>query len=136
MGHVYQQRYKSFPIQDDDHFHVVCRCVERNAVRAGLVARAEYWRFSSRWRWLQSTDPDSKLLSAWPILRLPRWVERVNQPLFEEELAACRQSAQRGKPLGRDGWVEAIARRLNLESIMRPRGRKRVRIPEEPIKEA
>ena len=23
-GHVYQGRYKSFPVQDDSHFHVVC----------------------------------------------------------------------------------------------------------------
>jgi hypothetical protein len=34
LGHVYQQRYKSFPIQDDEHFFVVCRYVERNALRA------------------------------------------------------------------------------------------------------
>jgi putative transposase len=31
---VYQGRFKSFPIQDDDHFYVVCRYVERNALRA------------------------------------------------------------------------------------------------------
>lgn len=37
-GHVYQGRFKSFPIQDDDHFHTVCRYVERNALRANLVA--------------------------------------------------------------------------------------------------
>ncbi len=37
MGHVYQQRYKSFPIQGDKHFYVVCRYVERNSLRAGLV---------------------------------------------------------------------------------------------------
>ena len=37
-GHVYQGRYKSLPVQDDDHFHVVCRYVERNALRAGLAA--------------------------------------------------------------------------------------------------
>ncbi len=34
LGHVYQQRYKSFPIQDDEHFFVVCRYVERNALRS------------------------------------------------------------------------------------------------------
>lgn len=43
-GHVYQQRYKSFPIQDDEHVFVVCRYVERNALRAELVKRAEDWR--------------------------------------------------------------------------------------------
>ena len=47
MGHLYQQRYKSLPIQDDDHFFVVCRYVERNALRAGLVRRAEQWRWGS-----------------------------------------------------------------------------------------
>lgn len=51
-GHVYQQRYKSFPIQDDAHFFVVCRYVERKALRAELVARAEDWRWGSLWRWL------------------------------------------------------------------------------------
>ncbi|MEO1530487.1 MAG: hypothetical protein AAFX06_34290, partial [Planctomycetota bacterium] len=136
QGHVYQQRYKSFPIQDDDHFLVVCRYVERNALRAGLVERAEDWRWGSLWRWRQKPEPDPKLLSSWPISRLPGWVDRVNSSLTEDELAACRLSAQRGKPLGDEGWVESIARRLNLESTMRPRGRKRVRFPKPRIKEA
>lgn len=53
-GHVYQGRFKSFPVQDDEHFHVVCRYVERNALRAGLVKRAEEWRWGSLYRWVQS----------------------------------------------------------------------------------
>jgi putative transposase len=39
LGHVYQRRYKSFPVQSDEHFGVVARYVERNALRAGLVLR-------------------------------------------------------------------------------------------------
>lgn len=66
LGHLYQQRYKSFPIQDDDHFFVVCRYEERNALRAGLVKKAENWRWGSLWRWLQRPEPDPKLLSMWP----------------------------------------------------------------------
>jgi len=42
-GHLYQGRYKSFPIQSDEHFFVVCRYVERNALAAGLVDAAEQW---------------------------------------------------------------------------------------------
>src|SRR5713101_6226580 len=42
-GHVYQGRFKSFAVETDDHFLTVCRYVERNALRAGLVARAEDW---------------------------------------------------------------------------------------------
>ncbi len=47
-GHLY--RFKSFPIQSDEHLYTVLRYVERNAVRAELVERAEDWRWSSTWR--------------------------------------------------------------------------------------
>ena len=45
-GHLYQGRFKSFPVQDDAHFLAVCRYVEANALRAGLVAKAEDWKWS------------------------------------------------------------------------------------------
>ena len=127
MGHVYQQRYKSFPIQDDEHFLTVCRYVERNALRAEMVDRAEDWQWGSLWRWLQKPEPDPKLLSPWPLPRLPRWTERVNASLTKGELSAIRNSVNRGKPLGNHEWAKAIAKRLNLESTMRSRGRPRVR---------
>ena len=113
QGDVYQQRYKkSFPIQDDEHFFVVCRYVERNVLRAGLVPPAEDWRWGSLWRWLQSPEPEPSLLSPWPISRLPNWVDRVNTPLTDAELVAVRQCARRGRPFGDAGWVESIVRRL------------------------
>jgi putative transposase len=40
-GHLYQGTYKSFAVQDNDHFYTVGRYVERNALRANLVQRAE-----------------------------------------------------------------------------------------------
>ena len=46
-GHLYQGRYKSFPIQKDEHFLNVSQYVERNALRANLVSKAEDWRWSS-----------------------------------------------------------------------------------------
>ena len=38
-GHLYQGRFKSFPVQSDEHLFIVLRYIERNAVGAGLVAR-------------------------------------------------------------------------------------------------
>src|SRR5262245_54430577 len=46
-GEVWQGRFKSFPIQEDDHLSAVLRYVERNALRANLAARAEDGRWSS-----------------------------------------------------------------------------------------
>ncbi|QDV47326.1 Transposase IS200 like protein [Stieleria neptunia] len=134
-GHIYQQRFKSFPIQDDDHFLTVCRYVERNARRAKIVKRAEDWRWGSLWRWLAKPAPTPNLLSPWPMPRVRGWTDWVNQPLGEEELTQVRRSAHRGSPLGDEAWVESIARRLNLESTMRPRGRPRVRPAQNAKKE-
>jgi len=126
-GHVYQGRFKSFPIQEDGHFFTVCRYVERNALRAGLVKRAELWRWGSLWRWLQPSEPEPPLLSPWPIPRLPRWVDRVNEPLTAQELKSIRRSVQRGRPFGEDAWLETCVKRLQLESTLRPRGRPQLR---------
>ena len=43
-GPLYQGRFKSFPVEADEGFLSVCRYVERNALSAGLVKRAEDWR--------------------------------------------------------------------------------------------
>jgi putative transposase len=50
VGHLYQGRFKSFPVQEDAHFLTVARYIERDALRANLSARAEEWRWSSLWR--------------------------------------------------------------------------------------
>lgn len=128
-GHVYQGRFKSFPVQDDGHFLTVCRYVERNALRANLVSRAEAWRWGSLARW-SSDDPQRRscyraLLSTWPVRRSPNWTEHVNTPLTEQELAAIRRSIDRGVPLGGADWTERAVQRLGLETTVRPRGRPR-----------
>ncbi len=33
-GHVCQSRYKSFPVQGNDHFYKVCRYIQRHALTA------------------------------------------------------------------------------------------------------
>jgi len=48
-GHFYQWRFKSFPVQEDEHFLTVRRYVERKALTAGVLARAEVWRWGSLW---------------------------------------------------------------------------------------
>ena len=124
-GHVYQGRFKSFPIEEDQHFLAVARYVERNALRAGLVRNAEAWRWCSLFRWLRSSAEDKRLLSAWPVPRSAGWVEHVNRPQTEAEVAAIVHSIRRGSPFGDDSWTAVAARRLNLLSTLAPRGRPR-----------
>jgi putative transposase len=121
-GHVYQGRYKCFPVQTDEHFCQVARYIERNALRAGLVAKAELWRWSSLWHRLGGQPG---LLSDWPI-SIPRdWLSAVNRAETEAELAALRRSVIRSRPFGSDQWAKRTARLLDLEWTLRPRGRPR-----------
>lgn len=122
-GHLYQGRFKSFPIAEDEHFYSAARYVERNALRAKLVRRAEQWRWGSLHRWQRGSAEDRALLSAWPLPRKPSWVAYVNALQSESELAALRHSTARGSPLGDAAWRKATARRLGLESTLRARGR-------------
>ena len=123
-GHVYQGRYKSFPVQDDEHFHVVCRYVERNALTAKVVKRAEAYRWGSLYNWLGGESAIE--LAPWPVRRLPRWVERVNAALSAKEQKALRHCVARGIPFGTTDWTEETVKRLGLESTIRPRGRPRM----------
>jgi putative transposase len=122
-GHLYQGRFKSFAIEADEHLLTVCRYVERNALRAGLVERAQDWRWSSLWRRQQKATDLGALLSAWPVAMPRNWAGLVNRPQTEAELAAVRTSVQRGRPYGDAAWTERTARKMGLESTCRPRGR-------------
>ena len=120
-GHLYQGRFKSFPIETDDHFYSVVRYVERNALRAGLVRRAEDWPWGSLHHRVRGQH--SSLMADWPLPEPRHWCDHVNQPMTEAELEAVRRCLRRGCPYGHAAWVEQAAERLGLQSTLRSRGR-------------
>jgi putative transposase len=124
-GHVYQGRFKSFPVQEDEHFYTVCRYVERNALRARLVDQAEAWQWGSAWRMTHGDREARAFMAAWPLPRPRRWAQWLEEPQTEAELAALRRCVQRGSPFGDENWIEKTARALGLETTLRPRGRPR-----------
>ncbi len=123
MGHVYQGRYKSFPVETDEYFYQLVRYVERNALRANLVETADQWRWSSLWRREHGTTDDRRLLSSWPLPRSRQWREFVIQPQSDAELKAIRRAMKRNQPLGSEHWTRQTATQLGLESTLRRRGR-------------
>jgi putative transposase len=123
MGHVYQGRFKSFPVESDEHLWTVLRYVERNPLRARLVKRAELWRWGSLWR-RTSGDDDARAILCQPPITLPRnWTAYVNRAETKSELEALRTSVRRSQPFGACAWQQKIARQLHLEHTFRPRGR-------------
>ncbi|NLE58342.1 MAG: transposase [Planctomycetes bacterium] len=122
-GHVWQGRFKAFPIQHDEHLLTVLRYVERNPLRAALVKQAEQWEWSSL-RWWERADRPAFLHDG-PVDRGQRWTGDVNRPMTPAEEEAICRSINRGAPWGSETWQKRIAARLGLESSLRPRGRPR-----------
>lgn len=120
-GHVWQGRFKAFPIQADDHLLTVLRYIERNPVRAGLVGRAQDWRWSSAC----PGGPGAPALDPGPVRRHADWLGWVNRPQTEAEVERLRTSLDRGRPFGAEPWTGATAGALGLKSSLRPRGRPR-----------
>jgi putative transposase len=120
-GHLYQGRFKSFPVQNDGHFLTLCRYVEANAARAKLAPTAEQWPWSGLvQRQARSSEPK---LAAWPVERPRNWSRLVNAGLSDAELKSLRQCLARGRPWGDEAWVLQTADRLGLRFTLRPPGR-------------
>ena len=123
-GHLWQGRYKSFGIEDDEHFLTVARYIEGNPVRAGLVDTALNWEWSSHQRRCELirglapqvpvpledeaaergqsllTEGLSLLIATWPIPVETNWTEFVDMPLTGRELAKTRRLVARQRSEG------------------------------------
>ena len=124
-GHVWQGRFKAFPTQEDEHLLTILRYIERNPLRAGLVDRAEDWRWSSL-HWFGDPGRSPVRLEAGTTPRGVLWVEGVNAATADIGLEDIRESVRRDRPFGSSGWRRETAKALGLEYSLRPRGRPEV----------
>ncbi len=130
VGHVWQGRFKSPVVQDDEHLLTVMRYVEANPLRAGLVTDLANYRWSS-YRAHALGEPNDLLTEApvWQGLgrseaaRQAKWRRWVHAPLSAKELATIRKAVVSGRPYGTPAWVERMARKLAVDLTARPRGR-------------
>lgn len=121
VGHIWQGRFKAFPVKDDGHLLTVIRYVERNALRAGLVNSAEKWPWSSLSERLSGLA--SPLACQTPIALPTDWQGYVNTSDSAHELEAIRNSVTRGAPFGDADWTVRLASTLRLRHTLRPPGR-------------
>jgi putative transposase len=114
-GHVWQGRYKSFPIQEDSHLLTVLRYVLLNPCRAGLAA------FPDEWKW--SSLHFRQMLSVWPVPLPTKFQTWLAEPLEQDMAAKVKRSIRRGTPFGDVDWQARAVQQWGLWSTVRPRGR-------------
>ena len=122
-GAVYQGRYKAIPVQTEEYFYTLARYVQRNPVRARLVARAEQWRWSSLWH--RANASKRVQLANWPLPCPNDWLTWVNEPQSASEIFDIRKSVKNGFPLGNESWRKEVAKRLGIRELRRGPGRPR-----------
>jgi putative transposase len=120
-GHLYQGRYKHFCVEEDSYFLTLCRYVEANAMRAGLISRAEQWPWSSLSQ--RANRRSLPPLTDWPMPRPRDWTRLVNEPIDAPKLKQLREHVIRDRPLGTTPWICRMAARQSLEQSLHPRGR-------------
>jgi len=106
-GCLWQGRFGSFPM-DDAHFRRCVRYVGLNPVRAGLVAQAVDWRWSSV-RGHLNVAADA-LLTPGPVADLLADAGRdfFDSDLADADLHGFRLACRGGQPLGDDAWVRSM----------------------------
>jgi putative transposase len=122
-GRIWQGPFKSFLCQTDHHLLTVMRYVERNALRANLVERAEDWRWGSL-AWRSAHRPPARIHES-PVALPSYWRHLVNEPQTAMELAAIRNSVNRQSPFGDESWVLEKAWETGIEQTLQPVGRPR-----------
>jgi putative transposase len=124
-GHVWQGRFKSFLVQEDNHLLTVLRYVEGNPVRSNIVSSAMDWPWSSFRKRLQNVK--DSLLSDPPLVLPPDWQNFVDEPLTPMEIEKFAVSLRRQRPFGLPEWQTRICKEMDLGSTLTPRGRPRTK---------
>ena len=124
-GHLYQGRFKSFPVEEDDYFLTLCRYVEASLAcgtgRAGRGVAMER-TVATGARRSQRRSTGAEPLAGGAAEELDGACQRK---LAERQLETLRECVDRGRPFGGEQWVAATARRLGLEFTLRGPGRPR-----------
>ena len=121
IGHLYQGRYKSFPVQGDSHHLTVLRYIEANPLRAGIVDDPKDYPWSS-FNARKGADKPFNLCDG-PVEIPSHWGQLVKRNIVSPDGDRIVNSISRGAPLGEPEWIERTVTELNLQSTVRPRGR-------------
>lgn len=124
-GHLWQGRFFSSALEDA-YLWAAIRYVERNPVRAKMVAKAEDYPWSSaaahcglRNDLVLSQKPDwikqCKLRTSWP-----KWLAEGDDP---EKIALLRRNIEKGLPCGADKFIQKLEKMAGRPLHFRPLGR-------------
>lgn len=122
-GHLYQGRYRSFLVSQDQYLVQLIRYVEQNPLRARLVKNSADWKWGSLPIRMGLRTNINNFIGELPTNLPYDYVRWVNELDDKGKLEEIRASVDKGKPLGKQEWVEKMTDKFKLHSLFRPKGR-------------
>ena len=105
-GHLWQERFYSV-VMDETHTLAAMKYVEMNPVRAGLCKRAAEWRWSSVHANLG--DGNDGIVDKSEVRKIiTDWREFLAGEENSELVDSLRSQTSTGRPIGNDGFVDAL----------------------------
>jgi putative transposase len=123
-GYLWQGRFITYPLSES-HLFAAVRYVERNPVRAGLVAAAEEYLWSSA-RAHVRMEPHP-LLAPCPLeSQIPDWSSYLGQRDNVADIELFVRHAHTGRPLGSDDFLKRLEALTGRVLMPKKRGRRKL----------
>lgn len=124
-GRLWECRYHSTIVDRDAYLWTVCKYIETNPVKAGIVKRSEDYPFSSaKAHILGRKDPLLKEV-LFNKTELNEYREFVRVEEDSEIVEEIRKQTRSGKPLGNEKFLNTLSEKLGRSLFFRPKGRPR-----------
>jgi len=132
-GTLWESRYKSSPVQNDEYLLTCCKYIELNPVRARMVDHPGNYVWSSYNQrignnssnnWIDF-DPAFLSLGGSDALRTGAYTKFVTDSLTNSELEFIRGAIQRGQLTGNNRFVDEVEEIIGIRVEQRMRGRPR-----------
>lgn len=127
-GRLWQNRFFSTVVEEEPYLWAAMRYIERNPVRAGLVRRAEDYEWSSARAHVTGIKDD--VLSddsRFNEKELKTYRDFIREDGRETDTAIRRATAT-GRPLGREGFIKKLERKLKRDLLPKKGGRPKKKV--------
>lgn len=119
-GRIWQNRFFSCVVENEQHLWAVARYIERNPVKAGIAERAEDYRWSSAKAHLSGTDdtvlgPSVTWLAPSEMRAYVEFVLTENEDMDTK----IRQATRTGRPFGSENFIDMLE--FRLKQVLRPK---------------
>jgi len=128
IGHLWQDRYYSCPL-DDDHLFEAIRYIENNPVKAGYVVYPEEYRWSSAKAHMKKEIREDKILSEYSeyMDAIDNWKNYLNGSWNESAVANIKKCTMNGRPCGNVAFIQELEFKTGRLLRVKPKGRPRIK---------